>query len=204
MQHDEYFPSGELWRDETDSRYELARRNTFSGKELDLGTGLYYFGARYYDGRQSQWLSPDPMVAQYFGGGPALGVYAPINLSLYAYTGNNPTNYVDQNGMWLESAWDAFSLATGVVSLVDNVQQGNWGSAALDAGGVAVDALALALPVVPGGAGTALKAARGADKLNDMRKGVDQGADAAKVVARHGDDVADGGRRMDDVAGLGK
>ncbi|AUX27820.1 uncharacterized protein SOCEGT47_084180 [Sorangium cellulosum] len=144
------------------------------------------------------------MVAQYFGGGPALGVYAPINLSLYAYTGNNPTNYVDQNGMWLESAWDAFSLATGVVSLVDNVQQGNWGSAALDAGGVAVDALALALPVVPGGAGTALKAARGADKLNDMRKGVDQGADAAKVVARHGDDVADGGRRMDDVAGLGK
>ncbi|MGK4008270.1 polymorphic toxin-type HINT domain-containing protein [Sorangium sp. So ce1036] len=37
-----------------------------------------------------------------------------------------------------------------------------------------------------------------------MRKGVDQGADAAKVVARHGDDVADGGRLMDDVAGLGK
>ncbi|WP_438015514.1 hypothetical protein WMF18_32230 [Sorangium sp. So ce315] len=76
-------------------------------------------------------------------GGPALGVYVPLNLSLYAYTGNNPTNYFDQKGMWLESAWDALSLATGVASLVDNVQQGNWGSAALDTGGVALDAVAL-------------------------------------------------------------
>ncbi|WP_437635072.1 SpvB/TcaC N-terminal domain-containing protein [Sorangium sp. So ce854] len=65
IQHNEYFPSGELWRDETDSRYELARRHTFSGKELDVGTGLYYFGARYYDGRQSQWLSPDPILNIY-------------------------------------------------------------------------------------------------------------------------------------------
>ncbi|MGK3985797.1 SpvB/TcaC N-terminal domain-containing protein [Sorangium sp. So ce136] len=204
IQHNEYFPSGELWRDETDSRYELARRYTFSGKELDIGTGLHYFGARYYDGRQSQWLSPDPMVAQYFSGQPALGVYAPMNLSLYAYTGNNPTNYVDPNGQWIESAWDALSLGMGVVSLVDNVQKGNWGSAALDAGGVALDALALALPIVPGGAGAALKVARGADKLNDMRKAVDTGADAAKFAAKHGDDVADAGRHMDDVADLGK
>ncbi|WP_437780400.1 polymorphic toxin type 10 domain-containing protein [Sorangium sp. So ce1097] len=105
-------------------------------------------------------------------------INAPFNLSLYAYAGNNPTNYVDQNGLWLESAWDALSLGIGVVSLVDNVQKGNWGSAAVDAGGVAIDALALVLPVVPGGAGAALKVARGADKLNDMRKAVDTGADA--------------------------
>ncbi|WP_437777123.1 RHS repeat-associated core domain-containing protein [Sorangium sp. So ce1097] len=84
IQHNEHFPSGELWRDETDSRYELARRHTFIGKELDIGTGLYYFGARCYDVRQSQWLSSDPMVGQYFGGGPARGVHAPLNLSLYS------------------------------------------------------------------------------------------------------------------------
>ncbi|WP_437506793.1 Imm53 family immunity protein [Sorangium sp. So ce1099] len=201
IQHNEYFPSGELWQDETDSRYEQARRYVFSGKELDVGTGLYYFGARFYDGRQSQWVSPDPMVAQYFGGGPALGVYAPRNLSLYAYAGNNPVNYVDHNGEYFESVWDGISLGLGIASLVDNVAQGQWGSAAIDAGGVALDTFAMALPVVPGGAGAAIQGARAADKLNDMRKAADQGADAAKAVdqaadaakavAQHGDEVAD-------------
>ncbi|WP_437956071.1 RHS repeat-associated core domain-containing protein [Sorangium sp. So ce119] len=204
IQHNEYFPSGELWRDETDSRYELARRYTFSGKELDIGTGLHYFGARYYDGRQSQWLSPDPMVAQYFSGQPALGVYAPVNLSLYAYAGNNPTNNVDRTGQYFESVWDGISLGMGIASLVDNIAQRKWGSAAIDAGGVILDGVAMALPVVPGGAGAAIQGARAADKLNDMRKAVDSGADAAKVVAQHGDEAADVGRRMDDVADLGK
>ncbi|WP_438023388.1 hypothetical protein [Sorangium sp. So ce233] len=54
--------------------------------------------------------------------------------------------------------------------------QDNCGSAALDA-------LALGFPPVPGGARGAPKAACGVDKLNDIRKAVDQGADEAKVVA---------------------
>ncbi|WP_437622691.1 RHS repeat-associated core domain-containing protein [Sorangium sp. So ce1151] len=201
IQHNEYFPSGELWQDETDSRYEQARRYVFSGKELDVGTGLCYFGARFYDGRQSQWVSPDPMVAQYFGGGPALGVYAPFNLSLYSYAGNNSINYGDRNGQFVESVWDGISLGLGIASLVDNVEKRQWGSAAIDAGGVALDTVAMAFPFVPGGAGAAIKGARAADKLNDMRKAVDQGADAAKAVdqaadaakavAQHGDEVAD-------------
>jgi len=46
-QHNEYFPYGETFVEE--------RNNTeyttylFSGKELDVETGLYYFHARYYD-----------------------------------------------------------------------------------------------------------------------------------------------------------
>ncbi len=31
----------------------------FNGKELDSETGLYYYGARYYDPRISNWLSAD-------------------------------------------------------------------------------------------------------------------------------------------------
>ncbi|KYF76640.1 hypothetical protein BE11_11925, partial [Sorangium cellulosum] len=34
-QRDEYFPSGELWIDASDSRYELRRAYVFTGKELD-------------------------------------------------------------------------------------------------------------------------------------------------------------------------
>ncbi|WP_303850135.1 RHS repeat-associated core domain-containing protein, partial [Apibacter mensalis] len=33
----------------------------FNGKELDEETGLYYYGARYYNPRESVWLSADPL-----------------------------------------------------------------------------------------------------------------------------------------------
>ncbi|WP_437631897.1 SpvB/TcaC N-terminal domain-containing protein [Sorangium sp. So ce854] len=97
-QRDEYFPGGELWIDASDSRYELRRAYVFTGKELDQATGLYYFGARYYDPRMSVWLSPDPILAEYMRGGPAGGVFNPGNLGLYSYTLNNPVNLVDPDG----------------------------------------------------------------------------------------------------------
>lgn len=58
----------------------------FSGKELDL-TGLYYFGARYYDAETGLWIAPDPVQ----GTGPK-------RLNPYSYCYNSPVNYVDPNG----------------------------------------------------------------------------------------------------------
>ncbi|WP_438015644.1 SpvB/TcaC N-terminal domain-containing protein [Sorangium sp. So ce315] len=103
-QRDEYFPSGELWIDASDSRYEQRRAYVFTGKELDQATGLYYFGARYYDPRMSVWLSPDPILAEYMRGGPAGGVFNPGNLGLYSYTLNNPVNLVDPDGRSAQGA----------------------------------------------------------------------------------------------------
>ncbi|WP_437575486.1 RHS repeat domain-containing protein [Sorangium sp. So ce887] len=97
-QRDEYFPTGELWIDASDSRYELRRAYVFTGKELDQATGLYYFGARYYDARINVWLSPDPILDEYMAGGPGAGVFNPGNLGLYSYTLNNPVNLVDPDG----------------------------------------------------------------------------------------------------------
>ena len=34
----------------------------FNGKELDKETGLYYYGARYYDPRISMFLGVDPLA----------------------------------------------------------------------------------------------------------------------------------------------
>ncbi len=101
-QHLEYFPSGEIWVDE---RSETQRTPyLFSGKELDEETGLSYFGFRYYDARQGQWISADPVLdgmlyvermAKPDGSG------APFRLPghLYAYAGNNPLNWVDPTGL---------------------------------------------------------------------------------------------------------
>jgi RHS repeat-associated protein len=58
-------------------RYSFA-----TGKELD-SSGLYYFGARYYDPNIGRFTTVDPVPSE-----PA-----------YAYVGNNPMNMVDPSGM---------------------------------------------------------------------------------------------------------
>ncbi|WP_437956878.1 SpvB/TcaC N-terminal domain-containing protein [Sorangium sp. So ce119] len=98
-QHVEYLPSGELWVDESDSRFQNRQPYLFTGKELDLSTGLYYYGARSYEPRLGVWLSPDPILDQYMQGAPNGGVYDPIHLGVYTYTRNNPLRFVDPTGM---------------------------------------------------------------------------------------------------------
>ena len=61
----------------------------FTGKEVDEETGLYYFGARYYDPRISLWYGVDPMAEKY------------PDISPYAYTYNNPIKYTDPTGMYI-------------------------------------------------------------------------------------------------------
>jgi RHS repeat-associated protein len=102
FQHLEYFPSGEIWVDE---RSETQRTPyLFSGKELDEETGLSYFGYRYYDARQGQWISADPILDEL----PAVGklrrdsttadaFFAPGHI--YGYAGNNPANLIDPDGL---------------------------------------------------------------------------------------------------------
>ena len=69
----------------------------FTGKELD-SSGLYYFGARYYDPNLGRFTSVDPV-----------GDNHP-----YSYVNNNPMNYVDPSGM------DPFDAdATNVVETID-------------------------------------------------------------------------------------
>jgi RHS repeat-associated protein len=62
-EHIEYFPFGETWVQEHSNTQRTPY--LFTGKELDEETGLYYFGARYYDPRTSLWQSPDPALGKY-------------------------------------------------------------------------------------------------------------------------------------------
>ncbi|WP_230660363.1 RHS repeat domain-containing protein [Psychrobacter sp. I-STPA10] len=87
-----YFPSGETWVDQSGA---FGTDYKFTGKELDKETGLYYFGARYYDPRTQVWQSPDPILGSYLDGERGMGgVYNPPNLNLSAYTHNNPVNLI--------------------------------------------------------------------------------------------------------------
>ena len=83
-QHVEYFPYGGLMVEERSSSTE--NPYLFNGKELDLETGLYYYGARYADSDGSIFLGVDRFSEKFPWQSP------------YAHTGNNPINLVDVNG----------------------------------------------------------------------------------------------------------
>jgi RHS repeat-associated protein len=96
-EHLEYFPSGETWIDESSNTQRTPY--LFTGKELDEETGLYYFGARYYDPRTGMWQSADPILNDYVDGAPNGGVYDSRNNNLYSYARLSPTNYTDPDGL---------------------------------------------------------------------------------------------------------
>jgi RHS repeat-associated protein len=97
-EHLEYFPFGESWVEENSNTQRTPY--LFSAKELDEETGLYYFGARYYDPRTSVWQNPDPILGDYLLGKPSGGVYLPANLALYTYARNTPIKLSDPDGRW--------------------------------------------------------------------------------------------------------
>ena len=89
-QHTEYIAFGEVLFEEHSTSKTMPY--LFNGKELDTETGLYYYGARYYDPRVSIFLNVDPLAEK--------------TMTPYAYTYNNPINLIDPTGMksedWVE------------------------------------------------------------------------------------------------------
>ncbi len=87
-QHLEYFAYGETFVEEHSNTNRTPY--LFNGKELDDETGLYYYGARYYDPRTSIWQSVDQMAEKFPG------------LSPYNYGLNNPIKFIDPDGNEVE------------------------------------------------------------------------------------------------------
>ena len=169
----EYTPYGEIWVEKTENNGLAYLPYKFTGKEMDEETGLYYYGARYLDPKYSHWMSTDPALGEYMSGSNAGmgGAYNSVNLNLYHYGNNNPIRYTDPDGQIVETAWDVFSLVTGVASFVENVKEGNVKGAIIDGLGIVADAVAVAVPCVPGGAGAAIKAAKVASAVADVAGG---------------------------------
>ena len=62
----------------------------FTGQRLD-GTGLYYYGARYYDPVIGRFISADVFLQD---------ISNPQALNRYSYVLNNPLRYTDPSGWW--------------------------------------------------------------------------------------------------------
>ena len=84
VQHIEYVPFGEVFVEERNNIWNTPY--LFNAKEFDEETGLYYYGARYYDSKLSLWISTDPLREKH------------PNINSYCYTNNNPIKYIDPDG----------------------------------------------------------------------------------------------------------
>ena len=89
---------------------------TYTGREFDLETGLYYYRARYYDARAGRFVTKDPIG---FDGG---------DVNLYVYVKNNPIIFTDPFGLkscadcdtFLSNCYLLASIAGGTTLIVCN------------------------------------------------------------------------------------
>ncbi|MCQ2211678.1 MAG: RHS repeat-associated core domain-containing protein [Paludibacteraceae bacterium] len=79
-----YIPYGEIFVEQQSGGWQSPY--LFNAKELDSETGLYYYGARYFDPTSAAWLSVDPLWEKYVG------------MSPYGYCAGNPVRLVDPDG----------------------------------------------------------------------------------------------------------
>jgi RHS repeat-associated protein len=87
----EYKPYGEFARREMYGDGADVAWFYFTGKPKDDETGLYYYGARYYDPVLGRFITADTMVPH---------VKNPQAFNRYSYAGNNPVRHLEDGHFW--------------------------------------------------------------------------------------------------------
>ncbi|GEM_PF-2583278 len=105
----DYTPFGSSLHEQGEERY------TYTGKELDDSTGLYYYGARYYDSSLGRFISSDPVQGS---------VYSGQRLNRYTYVMNNPMVYTDPSGAAPTSAQILTRLETNYGTISSTMREG--------------------------------------------------------------------------------
>ncbi|HEV2218112.1 MAG TPA: RHS repeat-associated core domain-containing protein [Candidatus Dormibacteraeota bacterium] len=75
---------------------------TYTGREYDAKSGLYYDRARYYDASTGSMTSPDPVPA-----GPT-----------YAYAGNDPVDFIDPSGAFLAEVAERYQQVANSIKKI--------------------------------------------------------------------------------------
>ncbi len=85
----QYDPYGGLYKTWVDAYHP---KPGFSGKERESGSGMDYFGARYYSHKLYRFISVDPIVNK------SDAIVNPLSWNLYMYCRSNPITFLDPDG----------------------------------------------------------------------------------------------------------
>ena len=127
----------------------------YTGGIYDVSTGLYYLNVRYYDPQNGRFITQDTYRGE---------LNKPDTQHLYVYCTNNPINYVDPSGDWIETVIDVVS--TGY-SLATFMKKPPW----LNAGYLIWDVGATLIPFLSGSyvKRSGKLVVKVADKVSDFR-----------------------------------
>lgn len=117
-QHIEYVPFGEVFIEERNNTWNTPY--LFNAKEFDEETGMYYYGARYYEPRLSLWMSTDASQEKH------------PNITTYCYVVANPIKFIDPDGNDIVITGKQHTSITLTTDLIDirvnaSVLGINWG-----------------------------------------------------------------------------
>ena len=164
VQRIEYVPFGEVFIEERNDVWNTPY--LFNAKEFDEETGMYYYGARYYEPRLSLWISVDPISnydprnnENYLDGEHNLGVYNTFNLAPYGYCYQNPIRLIDPNGKQVDAVDFVPFLGSGR-DIYRGFRDGDILTGAIGVGGLIADVFTLGSgSVVTGGIKAGVKTA---------------------------------------------
>ncbi len=103
----DYWPYG-LVKEQSGAKPE---RHLFTGKEFDAETGLYFYGARYYDPNLCRFISADPI---------GQNLLNPQSLNRYSYCLDNPAGYTDPSGNDAKHVLKTIGIISDIVDLVQH------------------------------------------------------------------------------------
>jgi RHS repeat-associated protein len=151
----------------------LPTGRNFTGQQLDVNTGLLYYGSsqrygRYYDPALGRFAQPDMVV-------PNPG--DPQQLNRYSYAANNPLRYRDPSGHWFETVWD-------IANILWDIHEVRQDPSLVNIGALVVDVGAAVLPFVPAGAGLVARGGKVAKTAVEVATHADEAVDVAKAVSK--------------------
>ncbi|MFZ3255446.1 MAG: RHS repeat-associated core domain-containing protein, partial [Syntrophales bacterium] len=166
-------------------------KHKYTGQEEDAETGLYYYGARYYDPTIGRFISADTIVQ-------APGY--PQTLNRYSYAGNNPIIYTDPSGHFIEG----FIVGAIIGGFIAGVQS-DWNFQAVLTGaiigGISGGVFAEASAFTQGALGGVVQSGTSGGMISGMVGGGAAGATAGGLnAAYYGGNIGDAMLRG---AGLG-
>jgi RHS repeat-associated protein len=112
LSYEEYYPYGSVSYQSVRNQNEVAKRYSYSGKERDEESGLYYYGARYYAPWISIWTSCDPLVSKRRDDSESTDKSRALSVSPYQFNLGNPISFIDPDG------WIAAPVVVAAIILV--------------------------------------------------------------------------------------